>query len=293
MFTQLLKLIRIPQWIKNFFVFVPLVFSLNLFKGDYFLTSLIGFFAFCLTSTIVYIINDIADAEADRAHPKKKNRPIASGKITPRQGIIISVIFAVGVVILCLNVNTSFIILLVLFFLINFLYSIKLKHIVLLDIFSIAAGFLIRVLAGAVIIGVTISSWLVLTTMFISLFLAVMKRHSELEILPESSSAETRKVLAFYSLNFADQLATVAAAGVIICYALYTVSERTITIFRTENLIYTTPFVVFGIFRYMFLVYMNKQGENTTQILLTDLQMIITVILYGTVTLLIIYGVLI
>ena len=293
MFTQILKLIRIPQWIKNFFVFVPLVFSLNLFKGNYFLTSLTGFFVFCLTSSIVYIINDIADAEADGAHPKKKNRPIASGKISARQGIIISVIFTIGVVILCLNVTTSFIFFLVLFFLINFLYSIKLKHIVLLDIFSIAAGFLIRVLAGAVIIGVTISSWLILTTMFISLFLAVMKRHSELEILPENSSAETRKVLAFYSLNFADQLATVAAAGVIICYALYTVSERTITIFRTENLIYTTPFVVFGIFRYMFLVYMNKQGENTTQILLTDLQMIITVILYGTVTLLIIYGVLI
>jgi 4-hydroxybenzoate polyprenyltransferase len=290
MFTQILKLIRIPQWIKNFFVFVPLVFSLNLFKGDYFLTSLTGFLAFCLTSGIVYIINDIADVEADRAHPKKKNRPIASGRISPGQGIVISIIFAAGIAVLCLNVPTTFIFLLMLFFLINLLYSIKLKHIVLLDIFSIAAGFLIRVLAGAVIISVTISSWLVLTTMFISLFLAVMKRHSELEILPENSNVETRKVLAFYSLNFADQLATVAAAGVIICYALYTVSERTISVFNTENLIYTTPFVVFGIFRYMYLVYMNKQGENTTQILLTDLQLIVTVILYGTVTLLIIYG---
>ena len=290
MFTQILKLIRIPQWIKNFFVFVPLVFSLNLFKGDYFLTSFTGFLAFCLTSGIVYIINDIADVEADRAHPKKKNRPIASGRISPGQGIVISIIFAGGVAGLCLNVSTSFIFLLMLFFLINVLYSIKLKHMVLLDIFSIAAGFLIRVLAGAVIISVTISSWLVLTTMFISLFLAVMKRHSELEILTENSNVETRKVLAFYSLNFADQLATVAAAGVIICYALYTVSERTISVFNTENLIYTTPFVVFGIFRYMFLVYMNKQGENTTQILLTDLQLMVTVILYGTVTLLIIYG---
>ena len=290
MFTQILKLIRIPQWIKNFFVFVPLVFSLNLFKGDYFLTSFTGFLAFCLTSGIVYIINDIADVEADRAHPKKKNRPIASGRISPGQGIVISIIFAGGVAGLCLNVSTSFIFLLMLFFLINVLYSIKLKHMVLLDIFSIAAGFLIRVLAGAVIISVTISSWLVLTTMFISLFLAVMKRHSELEILTENSNVETRKVLAFYSLNFADQLATVAAAGVIICYALYTVSERTISVFNTENLIYTTPFVVFGIFRYMYLVYMNKQGENTTQILLTDLQLMVTVILYGTVTLLIIYG---
>ena len=289
MFIQVIKLIRIPQWIKNLFVFVPLVFSLNLFKGNYLLTSLLGFAAFCLTSSIVYIINDIADAEADRAHPKKKNRPIASGKISPRQGLFIALFFAIAAAVVCLFADINFVLLLILFFLINVLYSIKLKHIVLLDIFSIAAGFLIRVLAGAIIIHVAISSWLILTTMFISLFLAVMKRHSELEVVAEGSSAETRKVLAFYSLNFADQVATVAAAGVIICYALYTVAERTITVFGTENLIYTTPFVVFGIFRYMFLVYMNKQGENTTQLLISDIQMIVTVILYALVTLLIIY----
>ncbi len=290
MFNQVLKLIRIPQWIKNLFVFVPLVFSLNLFRGDYLLTSLIGFAAFCLTSSIVYIINDIADAEADRAHPKKKNRPIASGRISPKQGLFIAFILGIWAAVLCLFADLNFVLLLILFFLINVLYSMKLKHIVLLDIFSIAAGFLLRVLAGAVIINVAISSWLILTTMFISLFLAVMKRHSELEVVAEGINAETRKVLAFYSLNFADQVATVAAAGVIICYALYTVSERTITVFGTENLIYTTPFVVFGIFRYMFLVYMNKQGENTTHLLISDIQMMITVVLYAAVTLLIIYG---
>ena len=163
------------------------------------------------------------------------------------------------------------------------------KHVVLLDIFSIAAGFLIRVLAGAVIIHVIVSSWLILTTMFISLFLAVMKRHSELELVAEDSTLPTRKVLASYSLNFADQIATVAAAGVIICYALYTLAERTISVFETENLIYTTPFVVFGIFRYMFLVYMNKEGESTSRILLTDVPMILTVILYALTTMVIIY----
>jgi 4-hydroxybenzoate polyprenyltransferase len=197
---------------------------------------------------------------------------------------------AIAAFVLCLYANTAFSFLLVLYFLINVLYSLKLKHIVLLDIFSIAAGFLIRVLAGAFIINVAISSWLILTTMFISLFLAVMKRHSELDVLSDAEIADTRKVLAYYSLKFADQTATIAAAGVIICYALYTVSERTISVFGTENLIYTTPFVVFGIFRYMFLVYMNKQGENTTQLLLSDSQMLLTVILYVTVTLLIIYG---
>jgi len=290
MFIQVIKLIRIPQWIKNFFVFVPLVFSLNLFNEKFFITSLIGFVAFCLTSSMIYIINDIIDADADRAHPRKKNRPIAAGKISPKQGILITVIFGIAVIILIYNTDINFILLLSLFFFINVLYSLKLKHVVLLDIFSIAAGFLIRVLAGAIIIQVAISSWLILTTMFISLFLAVMKRHSELEIVEKGSTTETRKVLAFYSLNFADQLATIAAAGVIICYALYTVSERTISVFRTENLIYTTPFVVYGIFRYMFLVYMNKQGENTTHILISDLQMIVTVVLYVVFTMLIIYG---
>lgn len=290
MLTQVLKLIRIPQWIKNLFVFVPLVFSLNLFHTDYLLISIKAFIAFCLTSSIVYIVNDITDAEADRAHPKKKNRPIASGKISPGQGGAIAIVLAIVVAVLCINLNLPFVLLLILFLLINVLYSLKLKHVVLLDIFSIAAGFLIRVLSGAVVISVAVSSWLILTTMFISLFLAVMKRHSELEIVENGSNTETRKVLAFYSLNFADQLATVAAAGVIICYALYTVSERTIMVFKTENLIYTTPFVVFGIFRYMYLVYMNKQGENTTKILISDMQMTVTVALYIIVTLLIIYS---
>lgn len=289
MFIQILKLIRVPQWIKNLFVFVPLIFSLNLFRFDYFLTVLLGFFIFCLTSSIVYIINDILDVEADRTHLKKKNRPIASGKISPLQGSLISIVLGAFVVILSLGVSTSFSLLLLLYFLINVFYSLKLKHIVLLDIFSIAAGFLIRVLAGAVIIHVTVSSWLILTTMFISLFLAIMKRHSEIALIPEDTTPTTRKVLTFYSLNFADQIATVAAAGVIICYALYTLADRTISVFKTENLIYTTPFVVFGIFRYVFLVYMNKQGESTTHILLTDISMIFTVILYVLTTMLIIY----
>jgi len=141
------------------------------------------------------------------------------------------------------------------------------------------------------IIEVPVSSWLILTTMFISLFLGVMKRHSELEQITEQDKTQTRKVLADYSLTFTNQMANVAAAGVIICYALYTVSQRTVTVFSTENLIYTTPFVVFGIFRFMYLEYLNQKGENTTQIMLTDIPMIMTVILYAATTIMIIYKV--
>jgi hypothetical protein len=148
---------------------------------------------------------------------------------------------------------------------------------------------MLRVLAGAFAIGVSISSWLILTTMFISLFLAVMKRRSELNLTENVEFIATRKVLQYYSKNFADQMATVASAGVIICYALYTVAERTVTIFHTDNLIYTTPFVVFGIFRYMYLVYMNQKGENTTEVMITDPAMIVNVVLYILTTTLIIY----
>lgn len=289
MIKNYLKLIRIPQWIKNFFVFVPLLFSQHLFDSDYFLTVSTGFLAFCFTTSAVYIFNDIVDVDADRAHPVKKLRPIASGKISKLSAIIFAIILFIIVLILTTFFNLSFTISLAIYFILNVFYSTTLKHIVLLDIFSIAAGFLIRVIAGALIINVEISSWLLLTTMFISLFLAVMKRQSELRLVAEDETAATRKVLSNYSLDFTSQMATIAASAVIICYALYTVSSRTVSIFGTEKLIYTTPFVVFGIFRYMFLVYLNKKGENTTEIMITDLPMIFTVLLYILTTTLIIY----
>jgi len=205
--------------------------------------------------------------------------------------------------------NNEFIFLVVGFIVLNVMYSFWLKNVVLLDIFSIAAGFSIRVLAGAFAIQVPISSWLLLTTMFISLFLGVMKRRSELVLVSEYSKqnlrtgdvtddkisknnqtgTQSRKVLRQYSLNFADQMATIAAAGVIICYALYSVAPRTVSIFQTERLIYTTPFVVFGIFRFMYLEYIGGKAENTTRLIATDLYMILDVIIYILATIVIIY----
>lgn len=286
-----LKLFRVSQWIKNFFVFVPLLFSLHLFQENYFVTGLRAFFTFCFASSFVYIINDIVDREADRAHPEKKNRPIASGKVSVSSALVYAVILLILVFLLMFTFNSTFNIAVLGFLALNLLYTFSFKHIVILDVFSIAAGFSIRVLAGAFAIDVEISSWLILTTMFISLFLGVMKRHAELSISIDSPNRNTRKVLEDYNLDFANQMATVAAAGVIICYALYTVASRTISVFGTENLIYTTPFVVFGIFRYMYLVYKFDKGENTTRIMATDLPMIITVLSYIIVTILIIYKV--
>jgi 4-hydroxybenzoate polyprenyltransferase len=284
-----LKLVRVPQWIKNLFVFVPLLFSQHIFNKEYFFPAVSAFFMFCLVSSIVYIFNDIVDIEADRAHPTKKDRPLPAGTISLQKAIITIIIFAVLVALFLPALNVRYRILLLSYFLLNIFYTFIFKHIVLLDIFSLAAGFMLRVMAGAVVISVQVSSWLILTTMFISLFLGVMKRRSELVLINDEPNKNSRKVLASYSLNFTDQMSTIAAAGVIICYALYTVSERTIKLFNTENMIYTTPFVVFGIFRYMFLVYMNKKGENTVEIMLTDIPMIINVVLYILAIILIIY----
>lgn len=284
-----LKLIRVHQWVKNLFVFVPLLFSLHLFDKDYFLTTLFAFVIFCLASSLIYVINDIIDIEADKSHPTKKKRPLPAGEISKKSAIIVVAILAVLQAILLPNFNVEFIYFVTGFIALNIFYSFWFKHIVILDVFSIAAGFSIRVLAGAVVIMVPISSWLILTTMFISLFLGVMKRHSELVLVEGNEDAPSRKVLSQYSLNFADQMATIAAAGVIICYALYSVSERTVNIFGTENLIYTTPFVVYGIFRFMYLEYIRNKGDNTTKIVFTDVQLIITIFAYTLTTILIIY----
>jgi 4-hydroxybenzoate polyprenyltransferase len=289
MIKDYFELIRISQWIKNLFVFVPLLFSLHLFDEQYFLLTLFAFILFSLASSFVYVINDIIDIDSDAAHPQKKLRPLPSGRIKKQAALILASIILVLLIILSVYVNHEFKLFLFGFVVLNIFYSFFFKHIVILDIFSIAAGFTIRVLGGAVIISVPVSSWLILTTMFISLFLGVMKRHSEIVQTSALENVSTRKVLAEYSITFTNQMATVAAAGVIICYALYTVSQRTVSIFRTENLIYTTPFVVFGIFRYMYLEYLNQKGENTTRIMLTDIPMILTVILYILTTIIIVY----
>lgn len=284
---NILQLIRIKQWIKNFFLFAPLIFSHHLFELNYVSVAIKAFIAFCFLSSVVYIINDIADLEQDKNHPIKKNRPLPAGKISKTTAKGIALIFFFGMIIMTFDLNTKFKFALFVYFVINILYSFKLKQIVLLDIFFIAFGFMIRIIAGGWVIDVYISSWLILTTLFLSLFLAVTKRRSELAVIENNSN--TRKVLSDYSIVFADQMATISAAGTVIAYALYTVSERTREIFHTENLIFTTPFVVYGIFRYLFLVHKKNLGENPTQIITTDVPMIINILLWVITSIGIIY----
>ncbi|PJA99139.1 MAG: decaprenyl-phosphate phosphoribosyltransferase [Ignavibacteriales bacterium CG_4_9_14_3_um_filter_30_11] len=289
MIKSCLKLLRIPQWIKNLFVLVPLIFSKQLFNVSSFKDASFGFLLFCLVSSIVYIINDIIDIESDRQHHEKKHRPLATGKIKTSNAIILAILLIAIAGILSFKVNISFILLLLSYLALNLIYSFSFKHIVILDIFSIAAGFILRVIAGAVIINVEISSWLILTTMFISLFLAIMKRRAELNINLEDEEKVSRKVLTQYTKGFTEQIASIAATAVLVCYALYTVSDRTVSVFGTDNLIFTLPFVTYGIIRYMYLVFIDKKGENTAAIIFTDAHIGINFILYIITTIYIIY----
>ncbi len=283
----ILRLIRVSNWIKNLFVFVPWLFAKQLFEQESSIRIIIAFFSFCFISSFVYVLNDQLDIDSDRKHPLKKNRPIASGEVSAGTSyLIMAILFFISLGLASL-LSIKFMIVLLAYAILNYFYSLKLKDIVLLDIFSIAAGFVLRIAAGAVAIDVVISKWLLLTTLFISIFLAVMKRRSEL--VHCNGQNYSRKVLSEYNLQIIDQISMVASSGVIICYALYTVAEQTIAKFRTERLIYTTIFVLFGIFRYIYLVHKQHNSENVAEVIIKDIPMLINLILYIITVTIIIY----
>lgn len=272
------KLLRVTSWAKNVFVFVPLVFAKQLFIKGEFLEVLSGFILFSIAASAIYVINDIYDAKKDAIHPLKKNRPVASGKISASEAKITAAILFILAGALSFVMNYSFVGIVWFYILLNILYTNYLKQIVIVDIFCIALGFMLRVIGGAVIISVSISSWLILTTLFLSLFLAAMKRR--VEIATSENAVEQRNVLKDYSLSFIDQISSITGGGVIISYALYTVSERTILMFGSEYFVSTTIFVIFGIFRYMYIVFKKDKGENVVDAMITDSQMIVNALLY-------------
>jgi 4-hydroxybenzoate polyprenyltransferase len=238
---------------------------------------------------MVYSFNDITDRESDRLHPRKQQRPLASGVIGVRGASFVIALLAVALFFCTRSLGMNFLAILLLYGALNIAYSLFLKRVVLVDVFVIAAGFMLRVLAGVFAINVEISSWLVLCTLFMSVFLAVSKRRSELLLNAESHAAPGRGVLEMYDIAFVDQMMTIAASGMAISYALYTVAERTIRMFGTENLIFTTVFVLFGIFRYIFLVRTRRTDDNPTHILLSDAATMINIAVWFVACVVIIY----
>lgn len=259
---KLIELMRPKQWIKNLFCFAAILFAGKLTDLNLLLINIIAFFAFCGISSCVYIVNDISDIESDRIHKKKRFRPLASGDVSINEAKILLLLLFVATVILSLQLNWGFQIVILFYFIINLFYSLKVKNVVLLDVFFISIGFMLRVISGAFAIDVSISNWMIITTIFISLFLAISKRRAELSQADLEDVGKQRKVLASYSIPFTDQLNTVAATGTIISYALYTVSDKATETFGTDHLIYTTPFVIYGIFRYMYLTHQKNLGES-------------------------------
>ncbi len=287
-----IRLARPKQWIKNFFIFAPLIFSHHLLNLEKVKIEFIAFLAFSFIASSIYVINDIADRGLDRIHPVKRNRPIASGRVKIWQGVLFSaLLFCLGFV-LALKLPFRAFVLIISYFLMMFLYSFKLKHIVILDVFVIAIGFMLRVLVGAYAIKVIVSKWLFITTLFLSLFISISKRRMELYFSfqnQNSTAGEQRKVLDEYNIRFADQMLAITAGGSVISYALYTISDRTVSLFKTEALIYTTIFVLYGIFRYMYLIYQKKSGENPTDVILGDLGIILNVFIWLLTCVVIIY----
>jgi 4-hydroxybenzoate polyprenyltransferase len=279
---------RLHQWIKNLFIFAALIFSIHLREVNDILITIGGFFCFSFVSSGVYIINDIVDLESDKLHPIKSKRPLPSGKISK------STAFASSNVLILLGgtgafiLQPSFSVIIAVYVVINICYSLVLKNVVILDVMTIAAGFVLRVLGGALLIDVPPSEWLVICSILLSLFLGFSKRRNELVLLDAKANSH-RSVLQQYSPYFLDQMIGIVTASTVMSYALYTMSEETIQKFHTHNLIYTLPFVLYGIFRYLYLVHKGEGGGNPSKLALTDKPLLINIILWIVCVIAIIY----
>lgn len=246
------ELLRIKSWVKNGFLFLPLVFALKLLEQDLFISVVIAFFSFSFCSSFIYIINDVLDAKADALHPRKKNRPIPSEKISSRLALMIGVgclAVSFGLVFsFAISVFFSYVLLCYLF--LNVAYVLVLKNIHLIELFVVAINFVLRVLAGCFVINVAPSNWILVVTFFLSLLLVLVKRRAELVVLGTNAAAH-RKVLKYYSEGFLDKLILIAATITITAYILYSIDPKVTFLLKTNSLIYTSVFVVIGVFRFV------------------------------------------
>jgi 4-hydroxybenzoate polyprenyltransferase len=253
---------------------------------SYVLKSLIAFFLFSLCAGALYTFNDIIDAENDRGHPVKKNRPIASGKITVRTAWVVFLFTSVFSLVMSFLFHPPFGIVIVSYCILQILYTFFLKKIVIVDVFAISFGFILRVVAGALAIDVVISNWIVICTMLLALFLALSKRRHEL-ILLETNADDHRMILKEYSPYLLDQMIGIVTSATLVAYTIFALSEETTAKFG--NMVLTVPFVLYGIFRYLYLIHIKDKGGQPEEILLTDIPLQVDIILYGLVALVVIY----
>ncbi len=277
---DLVSLLRPWQWSKNGIVFAGLVFSIHLLEGAYVVRAVAAFAVFCLASSAIYVVNDLLDVERDRVHPAKRNRPIASGRVRVPAAMTLALILVAAALLGGHPLGGSFFITLGGFFLLNLAYSIHLKNLVILDVLLIALSFVIRAIAGVMALrpldpAIELSPWLLVCTLFLALFLGLGKRRHELNLL-EAGAADHRAVLGQYSRAFLDQLITVVTAATLIAYAIYTIAPGTLSKFHSPSLVFTIPFVVYGVFRYLYLIQIREEGASPSRTLYRDLPILVT-----------------
>ena len=287
--VSLVRSLRPSQWTKNLIIFAGLIFGQRLLDPASVISSVFAFLIFCALSSVVYLINDVADRDADRQHPLKKNRPIASGALPVPVAIGAAIVLAVGALIAAYLLRFSFGVVATAYLTLLAFYSGPLKHVVIIDVLTIAIGFVLRAVAGAVVIDVEIGHWLLIATVLLALFLALSKRRHELVLLAEGATSH-RRILQEYSPYLLDQMISVVTASTLVAYAIATVSPETIQKFGTNKLGLTLPFPLYGIFRYLYLVHQKEGGGSPSDLLLNDRPLLACVALWAIAVALIIYG---
>lgn len=288
MLSNFTRLLRPQQWIKNGVVLAGLIFAGEANTSDQVLLAVRALIAFCLMSSSAYILNDIIDRKRDSLHPLKKNRPIAAGKVSIAVAGLVGIVLAAAGILICAFINRNLVIVGTCFLILNLLYTVALKNVVIIDVMAIAGGFVLRAVAGAVAVNVEISGWLLITTFVLALFLGLGKRRHELIILEKEASSH-RRILEKYSTYLLDQLISVVTASTVITYLFYTLSPEVSAKLHTKYLFVTIPFVIYGIFRYLYLVHKEEKGGSPTRLLLNDLPLLIDVVLWLASIILILY----
>jgi len=287
--TNLVISLRPQQWTKNLLVFAGVIFAQRLFDPRALTTSVGAFAVFCGLSSVVYLVNDLSDRNADRLHPTKARRPIASGALAPGAAWTAAAVLGVAAMAGALAISRPFAVVGGLYLVLLSAYSAWLKHLVILDVLTLASGFVLRAVAGAVAIDVPFSNWLLLMTLLLALFIGLSKRRAELVTMADRATGH-RRILAEYSPYLLDQMIGVVTASTLIAYAFYTISPDVVQHFGTDRLIYTVPFVIYGIFRYLYLIHQREEGGNPSELLVTDRPILACVALWAAAMVMILYG---
>jgi len=287
-FKFLLIALRPHQWTKNLVVLAALIFAQKLFHWPSVIGAIWAFLIFCVVSGAVYLLNDLIDLKKDRLHPVKRSRPIASGELSKQFSIFVGLILVFTGFFTAISLDIKFGITVIVYFFVMAAYCLVLKNIVIVDVLVVAMGFVLRAVAGAFAINVAVSNWLLVCTLLLALFLALSKRRHELTLLLDEA-AEHRSILGEYSSYLLDQMIAVVSASTLVTYGLYASAPETVAKFGTDGLIWTLPFVLYGILRYLYLVHRKEKGGSPTLVLLNDKPILVTVTLWAATVITVIY----